>query len=460
MADIEPIRDIRFEGMDISQLREWISRIKQGAGTESMQSAVRALDSCVQVVTDLDDTLRRELGKLQIAWEGSAGDLAAETTRRQQAMMSEAPDPLARSASSVEGQGQGYESARHKLPNCDELRHQESENVLEWAGGGFGYESDYDAEAKRIDAQKKAAQAALAEYRDTSVDHADGHRPLPVVPAGAVQASQPSGSVPGAGVGAMPSAGDSSGSAVVGGATAGRGTVGDGTTGSAPVPGARPGAGDPVPGARPGDQVSEPGADRPGGGWVDGGRVDGDGRAEPGEPDAPEQPEEPGGSEEPKDPGAPEEHAAELGADGRAAGEDGIGTGTMLGIAAGGAALLGGGAYAAKRVMDGRAGGAAPGGEAKAAKTGGTAAAASGGKAGGGVLSPATKREGGSGDGEHENAYAAEETPFDDERLVAPAVLGDQTEDDRSESEPEAGAGESAGEDSPGEAGDETKNRD
>ena len=162
MTSIDPIRDLRFEGMDIPQLREWINQIKQGAGTESMQTAVRALEECVRVVTDLDETLRRELAKLQIDWEGNAGGLAAEATRQRSAVLGEAPDPLARSASGVEGHGEGYESTRHKLPNTDELRHQEAENFFEWAGGGFGYESDYDAEAKRIDAQKKAAAAALA----------------------------------------------------------------------------------------------------------------------------------------------------------------------------------------------------------------------------------------------------------------------------------------------------------
>ncbi|SEG62697.1 PPE family protein [Saccharopolyspora kobensis] len=408
MTSIDPIRDIRFEGMDIPQLQEWITQVKQGRGTESMQSAVRALDECVQVVVDLDDTLRRELGKLQIAWEGNAGDLAAAATQQQAVFMSDAPDPLRASAQSVDEQGRGYESARHTLPNSDELRHKQSENAVEWAGGAFGYESDYDKEAKQIDANKKAAQAALASYRDTSVEQANTYQPLPEMPPATVtaQSASPSG---------MASSGLGSGVAVAG-------VVG----GSA-----QPGVGSPG--------VGTPGSPVPGGGFVVGG---GDGRT--GERAVPRPGDRPADRKKGEiDKGGEADPTPEATGD-----SGGVSAGTILGIAAGGAAVAGIGAYAASRVLGGRgapvpAGGPAPGGSvARGGSVGGgpgdtTAGKAAGNTPGsrpgaGSLMGPAaTRGEKRSEDAEHENKYVAEETPFDDERLVAPPVLGgDERNDD------------------------------
>lgn len=432
MTYIDPIRDIRFKGMDIPELQEWIAQIKQGQGTQAMQGAVRALDKCVQVVVDLDDALRRELAKLQVEWEGSAGSLAAEATRQQAVAFGDAPDPLAVSASSVDAQAGGYESARYTLPNADELRHEQSENVFEWAGGGFGYESDYDQEAKQIEAQKQAAQAALSNYRDTSVEQAQAYQPLPTMPAAAVAPAASSGSVPSAGIGSFGSVpGGSSGDipgAVVGG------SVGGGQVGGDRPAAPKPPAGQPPAGQRPGDRPGE------------------------------QQPPEEGG----------DEHAAEFGTEpdpqaGTSTG-DGISTGTVVGIAAGGAAVAGIGAYAASRVVGGRAPATAAGpkvvpgaGESKAPATprGGTIGGGPGdtvaGKAAGStpgsrpapgsVMSPAATRGDKPGeDSEHDGKYGAEETPFDDDRLVAPAVLGhvepkaepaDEAGDDADDDEPE-----------------------
>ncbi|MEY8038869.1 hypothetical protein AB8O55_05630, partial [Saccharopolyspora cebuensis] len=179
MTGIEEIRGLRFEGMDIPQLLDWIGKIKQGRGAESMHEAVQALDECVRVVVDLDETLRTELGKLGVAWEGNAGALAQEASAQRSVVLQESEEPLRATATSVDAQGRSFESARNTLPNGEELRHQESEHFFEWAGGGFGYESDYDQEAKQIAQQRSAAQAALGSYRDGTVGEAEKFRPLP-----------------------------------------------------------------------------------------------------------------------------------------------------------------------------------------------------------------------------------------------------------------------------------------
>ncbi|MFI0468115.1 hypothetical protein ACH347_28875 [Saccharopolyspora sp. 5N102] len=411
MTSIDPIRDIRFEGMDIPQLQEWITQIKQGRGAESMQGAVRALDECVQVVVDLDETLRRELGKLQIAWEGNAGSLAAAATQQQSVFMADAPDPLKASADSVDAQGRGYESARNGLPNNDELKHKQSENAVEWAGGAFGYESDYDKEAKNIEGQKQAAQAALSSYRNTSVSQADSYQPLPEMPPATVSAQSASGtSMPGVGVGS------------VGGGYYGGGSAVDGGTPGVVVGGGNVGSGNIGGGIKRGDGV----------GAQDPGDRSGTGR----HPDERET-----GGEADQTPEA-------------AATSSGINPGTVLGIAAGGAAVAGIGAYAASRMLGGRgpAAASAGGGSASGLSRGGssgigggpgdTVAGRSAGNTpgsrpvAGSMMGPAaTRGEKRSEDAEHENKYVADETPFDDERLVAPPVLGHFEPDDEADDE-------------------------
>lgn len=400
MTEVDPIRDLRFEGMDIPHLLEWIRKIKQGGGSGSMHDSVDALQRAVQVVVDLDETLRIELGKLRIAWAGNAGDIAQEATRQQIVTMRDAQDPLKASAAGVQAQGEGYSSARHSLPDESELRHHESENVVEWAGGAFGYESDYDAEAKKISGQKQAAQAALGSYRDTTVAQAEQFRPIPEMAPAAVSAQSAS----------------SGGAVNVGAGAAGSGGTQAGGSGAGPVPGT------PVSGGFAG-----PGTDSRGSGGAvrrDGDRggsaVGGGARGTGGDP-----------NRNPHDDPNPE----------------GVGLGTALGIGAGGAAVAGIGAFAASRMLGGKAGlpegGAARGGQ---LGQGGTARGGSSGVGGGpgdttagrtasasttskpaagSMMTPAAARGAQQGsEAEHENKYVAPETPFDDNRLAAPAVLG------------------------------------
>lgn len=229
MNDIAPIRDIRFEGMDIPELLDWINKIKQGSGAESMHRSVQALDQAVQVVVDLDNTLRTELGKLQIAWEGSAGTLAQTVTQQRSVVLQESQDPLRMSAQSVQAQGEGYATAKNNLPNPDELQAKQSENFLEWSGGAFGYESDYDAEAKQIAGSKQAAADALGSYRNTTITQAEAFQPLPEMAPAAVSAQ--SATVSGSGVGG----GGFAFSGVGGGGAGGGGTGGGGFGGHSGV---------------------------------------------------------------------------------------------------------------------------------------------------------------------------------------------------------------------------------
>lgn len=407
MSDLDPIRDLRFQGFDIPELLQWIGKIKEGRGTESMEQAATALQQCAQIVADLDETLRTELGKLEIEWQGHAGSIAQQATAQQTAVMRESQDPLANSATGVQAQGRGYESARNTLPNQSEIQHQKDENFFEWAGGAFGYTSDYDEEAKKIDGQKQVAQQALGSYRDTTVAQADAFQPLPEMqPAGvSAQSASPSGAG-GSGVGAFSGAGGGSGS---GGYSESGGAFGGG------YPGAVPGqSGGQRPGGHSGSSLED---EQSTGGGVD--------RA-PGE--APQQ--------------------------------DGIGLGGALGIGAGGAAVAGIGAAAAGKLLGGK--GATPG----SGSGGGSGAAGGGGKSGGSLkgggssgvgggpgdttagrtaggsatsrpgpgsmMGPAATRGGQpDDDAEHEDKYYEPETPFDDNRLVAPPVFGaDRAPDD------------------------------
>ncbi|GAB3275991.1 hypothetical protein [Parasphingorhabdus pacifica] len=417
MNETEPIRDIRFEGMDTAQLLDWIGKIKEGHGPESMHDSVDALERAVQVVVDLDETLRVELGKLSIAWEGNAGTIAQEATKEQVAAMREAQQPLAASVNSVRSQGEGYSSARHSLPDPGEMRNQESENVAEWAGGAFGYESDYDAAAKQADQQKHAARAVLGSYRDTTVDQADRFRPMPELAPAPVTAQAASSN--GAG---YESAGGAVGASVGGSggfATAGSGEPRSDAQGGAPhgQPATPPDDDD---GAAPhgGENTGEREAGIHDGGTDPGRGADGDG----------------GGP-------APNSHD-----DPEAAGTS---VGTVLGIGAGGAAVAGIGAVAAGKLLGGPAAGTTPpgGGNAGNSVRGGssgigggpgdttagrtTSAAPTGKPSGGALMGPAATRGARQNtDDEHENRYGADETPFDDNRHAAPPVLGSSADED------------------------------
>ncbi|WP_243792783.1 PPE domain-containing protein [Saccharopolyspora gloriosae] len=405
MEDLNPIRNLRFQGFDIPELLSWIGKIKDGRGTESMDQAATALQQCAQIVTDLDDTLRVELGKLQIEWTGNAGAIAQEATAKQSAVMQQSQDPLATSATSVEAQGRGFESAKNTLPNRNEMHNSESENFLEKGAGVFGYTSDYDEEAKKIDGRKQVAQQALGSYRDTTVTQAESFQPMPEMQPAAVtaQAAAPSGGA-GSGIGTFASPDGGGGSAGVGGADNAIGAISGRSGGRT---GGRTGGG----------------GDAPIGGGRSGNKDEHE-RATGGDPDT-------NPHDDPK--------------------QGGMGLGGILGIGAGGAAVAGLGAVAASKMLGGKAGtpeGSVRGGSAGADK--GKAGSLRGGSSGvgggpgdttagrtasgsatskpapGSAMGPAaTRGQGGSGeDAEHENKYYEEETPFDDNRLVAPPVFG------------------------------------
>jgi len=406
MEDLDPIRNLRFQGFDIPQLLEWIGKIKDGDGAASMDRAAAALKECADIVTGLDDTLRRELGKLQIEWRGNAGSIAQEATAQQSAVMQQSQDPLAASASGVEGQGRGFEAAKNSLPEQSGLQHQQSENFFEWSGGAFGYTSDYDEEANQISGNKQAAQQALSNYRDTTVAQAGSFQPMPEMHAAAVSPQSFAPGPGGSGVGAFSapggggSAGDAAGGSFGGGYSAG------------------PGAGQPVPGGRSGTSPED--GDPSTGGLPD---------ANP--QDDPQQP--------------------------------GIGLGGAIGLGAGGAAVAGLGAAAAGRLLGGRSAtpeggarggsggsggsgsGGSTGGRSGAARPGGSSGIGGGpgdttaGKPAGGagsrpgqgsMMGPAATRgqAGQDGDEEHQDRYFQAETPFDDTRLAAPPVFGQTAE--------------------------------
>ncbi|MCA1195444.1 hypothetical protein [Saccharopolyspora sp. 6V] len=413
MEDLNPIRNLRFEGFDIPELLGWIGRIKDGRGTESMDQAASALQQCAQIVTELDETLRVELGKLEIEWTGNAGSIAQEATKQQSAVMQQSQDPLATSATSVEAQGRGYESAKNTLPNQSEMHNDKSENIFEKGLGYFGYTSDYDEEAKKIDGRKQVAQQALTSYRDTTVAQAENFQPMPEMQPAAVSAQSATASgTAGGGIGAFATPG-SAGSMPGGGGS---------DPGGGGVIGGRPGG---SPGGSPGGV--------PGGGRAPGGRSGADEEPHDGADGGP------GSRPHPDEDGGP-----------------GIGLGGVLGIGAGGAAVAGIGAVAASKMLGGKAGapeGSVRGGSAGADKGKGgslrggssgiggpgdtTAGRTAGGSATskpapGSAMGPAATRGQGKSDedAEHENKYYEEETPFDDNRLVAPPVFGADPEPD------------------------------
>ncbi|MFR9731321.1 hypothetical protein ACL03H_18995 [Saccharopolyspora sp. MS10] len=405
MEDLNPIRNLRFQGFDIPELLTWIGRIKDGRGTESMDGAAIALQRCAQIVTELDETLRTELGKLRIEWTGNAGAIAQEATAKQSAVMQQSQDPLATSATSVEAQGRGYESAKNTLPNQNEMHNSESENIFEKGAGYFGYTSDYDEEAKKIEGRKQLAQQTLGSYRDTTVRQAENFQPMPEMRPAAVTAQSATGAGgASSGIGAFAAPGGVSGG--VGGHSGGDAATGAvGGRGGAFSGGSRGSAGEtPLGGGRSGSKEEL-------------------GRGT--------------GGDAASTPTAPAKR--------------GLGVSGAIGMGAGGAAVAGLGAVAAGKSLGrpGAAGGGARGGGAAGGKDGRSAPLRGGSSGVGGGPGDTTAGRTASGsatsrpapgsamgpaatrgrpesdeDAEHENKYFQEETPFDDNRLVAPPVFG------------------------------------
>lgn len=424
------LRDLRFEGFSNEQLAGEIDGLRNGAGSGSLHRAVHALMSIADALADTDRTLRQELQKIGVEWEGAASERGHEETQKASIYAEDAVPVVARSASGVNEQGDTFSHSRNSAPNSDTLRGPTQLNGWDRFAGAFGHTTDNAQKVQDTQAARGQAIGSLNDYQRGSQSALDNHENLPVPPGmGLVsQSTSPQGMTEPQGFqgtqGSYTPTGGGSGSG--GGTTTGpfgqgyQGVVPPGggggqqgpgggqgnplpgrITGTGPVPG--------VPGMPTGGAPGLPGRPFPIGLIADAGMAAGLATAAGGGAAA--------GSSLPKDRVVRGGKAAADGPDGRAA--------------------RGGGAAGAADGPDGRAARGAsalagvPDEQARAARAA-ERIGGGGNRSGSSLMSPAAGSAPGEEDEEHVRKYGIDsDDVFGDERLVIDAVLGGEDDEAR-----------------------------
>ncbi|HWO66599.1 MAG TPA: PPE domain-containing protein [Umezawaea sp.] len=170
MGGYKDITDHRFEGYDNPALAQLVTKFKSGDGAQKFTEASHALRTLAQSLADTDEVLRKELGKLGIAWQGAAGDNAGKTITAQADYADESVDSGQTNAQATAVQSASYSDSRDGMPEPDKLRGDTETSLVDDVGGFFGYETDHAQEVKETNAAREQTIRGLNQYTDASRD--------------------------------------------------------------------------------------------------------------------------------------------------------------------------------------------------------------------------------------------------------------------------------------------------
>jgi hypothetical protein len=168
----ERIRDQRFDGYTDTGLADEIVKFQGGDGIGSISGAVDALKAVASALSDTDLTLRRELGKLGVDWQSTAGGKAGEVFTEKAGFSQDANDKVNHAAEMIFAQGEAFNRTLYKLPD--------PETVRKGAGGLtlgdslvslIGFETDHAAQVAAANDARGQTLEALNSYASDSGDY-------------------------------------------------------------------------------------------------------------------------------------------------------------------------------------------------------------------------------------------------------------------------------------------------
>ncbi|MEU6645941.1 magnesium chelatase [Saccharomonospora sp. NPDC046836] len=176
---VERIGDHRFDGYTDNMLADEIDRFRSGPGISGISDAVAALKAVAESLSETDDTLRRELGKLGVEWSSDAGRQAGETVTRQADFSAEANDKVNDSAERIFAQGEAFNRTLHKLPDAQSLRQGAGGyGLFDSVASLLGFETDNTRRVAEAREARQQALQALNSYAQNSGENLAGTQEL------------------------------------------------------------------------------------------------------------------------------------------------------------------------------------------------------------------------------------------------------------------------------------------
>ena len=164
------ITDFRFQGYDNQALATLVQQFQSGDAAQKFSDASHALRELSASLTEVDETLRAELKKLGIDWQGAAGDQASQKTTVMADYAAEADEAGRQNSQATAVQGATYSQTRNGMPEPQKLRGDTETNVGDKFLGFFGHETDHAKEVKQTQAAREQAIRGLDQYTEASRD--------------------------------------------------------------------------------------------------------------------------------------------------------------------------------------------------------------------------------------------------------------------------------------------------
>lgn len=164
----EQLPDFRFEGRSNGDLSQLIAKFNSGDSARAFGEASNGLRQLAAQLEETDQTLRRELGKLGIAWQGAAGDKAGTAFKAEADYADEMNTSGQQNSTATMVQSESHSSARNSMPEPAKLNGATETSFVDDVGGFFGYETDHAQEVKETNAAREQAIQGLTQYTDAS----------------------------------------------------------------------------------------------------------------------------------------------------------------------------------------------------------------------------------------------------------------------------------------------------
>ncbi|WP_199429323.1 magnesium chelatase [Qaidamihabitans albus] len=178
-ALVERIREHRFNGYTDNMLADEVERFRAGPGTDGIGAAVEALKAVATSLSETDDTLRDELGRLGVEWQSEAGAQAGSAMNEHARFSRDANDKVLNAAQLIFAQGEAFNRTLHKLPDAQTLRagaggYNAADSVLSL----LGFETDHSRKVAAAREARQQALEALNAYARDSGDNLSGTEEL------------------------------------------------------------------------------------------------------------------------------------------------------------------------------------------------------------------------------------------------------------------------------------------
>jgi hypothetical protein len=174
--------DLRFEGYDNAALAAQVDGLRNGAGSESLHDAARALVTLAGGLAETDRVLREQLRQIGVSWQGQASEGGRQATQTAAVYADDAAQPVGESAKGVATQSGEFSHTRNSAPDSATLRGPGQLNGFDRFAGMFGHTTDHAKAVQATSAARDQAVAGLNGYQAGSQNALGQARALPVPP--------------------------------------------------------------------------------------------------------------------------------------------------------------------------------------------------------------------------------------------------------------------------------------